>query len=48
MFDNPDPDSDHEFYECAEKFGETLEPDDQDGGQGSGQDPDIPVNHAVR
>lgn len=41
-------DSDHEFYECAEDFGEIFEPEYQVGRQVSGQD--IPVNpsRAVR
>lgn len=37
-----DSDSDHDFYECAENFGGTFEPEDQVGRQVSGQD--IPVN----
>ena len=46
MFD--DSDSDHEFYECTEDFGETLEPEGQDSGQVGGQDIGMPDNHAVR
>ena len=45
MFDNSD--SDHKFYECAEDFRETLEPEDQDSGQVSGQDISMLDNHAV-
>ena len=41
-------DSDHEFHECAEDFGATLEPEDQVGGQAGGQDIDIPGNQIVR
>jgi hypothetical protein len=45
VFDNLD--SDHEFYESAEDFGEAFEPEDQDGEQAGGPDIDIPINHAV-
>ena len=37
-------DSDHDFYECAEDFGETFESEDQVGRQVNGQDIDVPVN----